>query len=593
MENIPQKNSISKKVLTGIYFAPAALIAWSVFAFGVPFPFSDQWGFAIGYLDPYVQGKSSLFAIAWQQANDSRPFFPALLYLKMASFSGWRIGFELAIVFFAAVIIGLCAIYIFVRSAKRHFSIINHICAFLALCFVFSPYAYENWLWGITFVNLSVPLCLVLGLALYVSPAGERSYFLLSGLTILAVFGTFSFANGLFLWPLFFLLLLKRSYPFTRASFVRILFFLLIAMAAAGIFALGYSGLHLSPPTEPLTMRIQRIGYGALAFLGAPLGCFQMSYSSIWGGAGIALLLAMFVLSRKGRPNQRHTLFHDEAVIALVMAGYTVASALAVAYGRGHLSTEAVLASRYGCTNIWLWIAILLLSSHLAARSGERAMDRCHLPNFRYALYGMLSLLFVSHCVTSWQSFDRMRSLHRFQLREKASVVLLERMPLISPISATPATATLRWKTYMDEQGLLSLINRLRQSKLWPHPPFLHSMLCFNSDGIEGALTSISEDANRGTELTGWAWLSAKKRSPEAIIITDKAMEPICATIMTCEPVSAEVGVNGHQNCEWRVILPREIDEVLLFAFDASSNLAVKFAEARLGGQSATENKAD
>ena len=73
---------------------PIVVLIYFVVEYTVNVPHWDQWGL-VPLLEKSYSGTLS-FGDLWAQHNEHRAFFPKIVMLTLARFSGWNIAYELA-----------------------------------------------------------------------------------------------------------------------------------------------------------------------------------------------------------------------------------------------------------------------------------------------------------------------------------------------------------------------------------------------------------------------------------------------------------------------------------------------------------------
>ncbi|GAB4292142.1 MAG: hypothetical protein Fur0025_27660 [Oscillatoriaceae cyanobacterium] len=175
-------------------------------------PFGDQWDNAAVVINKFSEGTLS-FSDLIAQHNESRKFFPRLIFLGLAYLTNWNVRYEMLLIFILACIVSVNIFWLIRHTVQKpgflpsfRFMAINIetnpvsllALAFLANLLIFSPIQYENWLWGIQVVVFIPIVCITTSLVIAYSQLNPISKFTLCG--FLATFSTFSYANGLLCW---------------------------------------------------------------------------------------------------------------------------------------------------------------------------------------------------------------------------------------------------------------------------------------------------------------------------------------------------------------------------------------------------------
>lgn len=269
-----------------------ALVSW-IIKYAVDFPFFDEWQ-ALGlYLAKWTYGQLT-FPELLNQHNESRKFFPRLILLPLARWTGWDTRYEIAL---SVILIGLSLLGM-LRLLRQSFSrtsmvgAIAGIAIFSAVC---TPLQYDNLLWGLQMIMFVPPACLIASLG--VVNTGWATWQKLLAMLALTIVATLSFANGLVLWiamgvPLLWLVLRSPRY--------RSWWILPSWLASFAVTIALYFHRYNKPADSPslsagLTMPGNVVKY-LLGFLGGPLGSLDLERSQEVGG----LLVILFFLGLLG-----------------------------------------------------------------------------------------------------------------------------------------------------------------------------------------------------------------------------------------------------------------------------------------------------
>lgn len=180
---------------------PGIILAILVGRYAVNLPVSDEWGTSVGLTLAKAREGTLSLPYLFSPHTESRPFFPRLIALALNAGGGgggeWdvRRGMVLNLVLAAGLSGLLWRVLDRGRPAWSRLLVLAGMNVLL-----FSPAGWEIWLWGQGYLVLLTLVCLGGTLAVNASglPLAAKA-----GLNAaLAFVGTFSFANGLLLWPL-------------------------------------------------------------------------------------------------------------------------------------------------------------------------------------------------------------------------------------------------------------------------------------------------------------------------------------------------------------------------------------------------------
>ena len=334
---------------------PLGYLIWMCATLHVDVPFWDAWEL-VPRLDRLDTGALTVGDL-WQQHNEHRPFFPILLMLIMARLSRWNIGWEIT----ANVLCGIGIFAVWVRYVTAAWRSDEGAPAWLLPMFsvlIFSPFQWENWMWGWQITALMGMASTTLGIYLLATSLESDRRF--AGALACGVWSTYSFAAGLVFWGIALpaIALSPRETRVRRA----------VAWAVVAAFTLATYFYDYHRPAQP-PMSANFASLAALRtfivyifkYLGAPVAAFEARLAALFGLA-VAIVFA-FLLVRL-RPRWREPIYLFPALIGL----QTIGVALISAAGRAWNGSDQALASRYGTISVPWWCAAAALAM-LAVRT--------------------------------------------------------------------------------------------------------------------------------------------------------------------------------------------------------------------------------
>jgi hypothetical protein len=325
------------KRLRPFAFLPAAFVlAYLIHQHGISSLHWDEWGCEAPFLRAYLEG--SLSPKVWlAQCNESRPAIPKLIWLfltllagvadpRWSMFTGWLI-----------VCLTCWNLHRLAPSSSGAGFL------FVASALLFSPLQLENWLWGAQMM-LFIPAFL-LTIWLRIARDKEQRRVIAWG-CLLALLATFSFANGVLLWPALF-----GSLPFLapalRSQAKRV--WIIAFGATLAVYLYGFVSVASSPSYTAIIESPRKALQYFLTFLGGPLAAGEIQYAWIAGRSLLVLLLGFLATSRNSL----------DSLPWAILAGYALTSAGLATIGRVALGPQQALDSRYGAFAVWLPIAVL------------------------------------------------------------------------------------------------------------------------------------------------------------------------------------------------------------------------------------------
>jgi len=319
---------------------PAIGTAAIIHRWGVNVPYADEWS-NLTLVEKW-DTEELAFADLIRAHNGHRIFFPRLIYLVFAALFHGNLRAEMFFSLFLCCLTSAGFLLLLRRTMNAATPRVFAVWALINL-FLFSPIQAENWLWGFQLQIFLSNLCLI-GVIAGLS-AGSRSLLWFAVALASAVIGTFSFGNGLLLWPVGAVLLFCRADGRRRA----------IDWIGVGLFTvcayfLGYHAENLSGLSS------QWLDYPLffLAFLGAPLARIPNANPLVLPVIIGAVLTGMYA-GAVVYCFRRRTL--QKQAVWLAPGAYAIGSALLATATRTNFGVRHALDSRYTT------IATLLLLS--------------------------------------------------------------------------------------------------------------------------------------------------------------------------------------------------------------------------------------
>jgi len=480
----------------------------------VPVPYWDEWDSPGRQLAAHYRGTLGL-ADLFSQHNESRSFFPRLLYLAIYLPAGWdvRIGM---VATFALVCAGSVGLYRILRRTNPSSGAV--LVAFAMIIFLlFSPRQYQNFLHAVM-IEAFAPVCLlVFALLINVSDHSLKAKTL--GNAALAFIATYTFAIGMLLWLLAFPLETTRVRDSRTRIFWRMAYLSIAAAALVGYFT-TYRHPPLSPPFVspfaqlPALLHFYLVWLGSLFNVGAPALC----------GGGVLLLflgLAAAALSQMRRMGGWRMHYPW-----LVLGCYTLISGCVVAVGRLGFHYSMAGDVRYTASTAFLYIAVVGLGFSVSAQAKSQPLIR------RIAIPAALVVVMVLG--TLWViTFEKERSLLRTLTAARQHALLVLRWS--EAIPRNPEIALL--SPYPVDEVLNTIRTLAANDALRPRlvgPKLVHAI----NERMNAAAASagnldaaVLEPANQLT-FQGWARVPDHDRAADCVVLgfekSDGAWEPYC-----------------------------------------------------------------
>ena len=493
--------SLRKSFIVALCVLPAIGAFYMMCAHWVPVPYWDEWDSPGQQLAAYYRG-TLRFADLFSQHNESRSFFPRVLYLSIYLPAGWdvRIGMTVA---FALVCAGSVGLYRILRGTNPSSSAVPFV--FAAMNFLlFSPRQYENFLHAVM-IEAFAPVCaLIFALLINLSDRSLKAKTVANA--ALAFIATYTFANGMLLWLLAFPIETTRVRdPRTRIVW-RLIYLSIAAVSLVGYF-ISYRHPPLSPPFVspfaqlPTLLHFYLVWLGSLFNAGTPAVC------------GALILLLFLGLAAAAISQIRRTRGWRMHYPWLVLGGYTLISGCVVAVGRLGFNYSMAGDVRYTASTVFLYIAAAGLGFSVCAQVKSRPLIR------RIAVPGAIVALMILG--TLWAiTFKRERSLLRTLTAARQHCLLVLRWS--EAIPRNPEIALL--SPYPVEDVLGTIRTLAANDALRPQlvsPKLVHAV---NERPNADAASAGNLDAARlesANQLTfqGWARVPDQDRPADCVVL--------------------------------------------------------------------------
>lgn len=555
------------RLLFALALLPMVLVAVIISRYGVNVPYGDEW--SVLSLFEKWESRQLTFAGLFAEHNGHRILIPRLIYLALIQLTHGNTKAEM---FFSLIlcILTSAGLYILLRRTVRG-STVKHLAlwAFINL-FLFSPIQAENWLWGFQLQIFLSNLCLVGAIVCVISGAA-LSVRLASALAF-GVAGTFSFGNGLLIWPvILFLLICRREKVLFPAAWI----------VVAGLVVLAYlPGYQGHDAVRPVVSWFDYPLY-FFGFLGVPLARIPnsqpLTLPVIIGSILVALFLGMAVQLMRRRAGL------GNAAPWLALGAYALGSAFMAMVARSHLGPEHALDSRYTTVAVILLVSLIgLLASVISMERTPATLISANRTVIASALVGSLLTLYA---INGPSEFDYIRMSHDFRSRGKAALLFSAILDVDRMIRATlliredPATLS----------RYLSVLDRLQLSD----PPRRQTLALIDADNQPqrasddyGIFESLQFEGPDALVASGWSYLPDDGRRPACVVLAHRSGGDWKAFALS-EPTGRRPDLaikhksRGFADRGWRYsfsrsVLPAGAGEISSWAFDANRGLTYR-----------------
>jgi hypothetical protein len=544
LKRIQQYRGAWLPVVFCLAILPACLLGFLIVKYSVNVPFQDQWAIA-RLLPKWVEGKLS-FGDLIAQHNESRKFFPRLIFLTLAQFTHWDVRYEMLVSFLLASLVAI-NLYRLNRLTVGGSALKGLLLAAIANLIIFSPVQWDNWLWGIQVVVFMPIACISTAISVCYSQLKLNTKF---GICLgLAIVSTYSYANGILYWLVVFPVLLPTWRDWFAHRRLVIGWWLSFAIACM-VYFYNYQKPAQTPSfAYAFTHPITAVNY-FLAFLGNPLG-----YGGIFPLVLQSSLVGLLLLLVAGGICLYFVKYRTDLIYPnrgwLSLGAYSLISASITTLGRVGFGIEQATSSRYTTFSLYFLVALI----HLVAIALGRAFsDRLHpqmidgtdrfragtgalsqpLPvdgtdRFRAGTgvlplrviafgLGILLILFLFlHGQTFIHSVQMMGYTRTSRLQGKACLLAINNFVQEDCLKekVSPRLSVVQERVHpINKYGFLQ-------------PPLLTTKIAeeigrdnFEDTNKYGYFDSLQQNADGSYTVIGWAILPQKRESADAVILT-------------------------------------------------------------------------
>ncbi len=560
----------------GLAILPAGFLGLLIVKYSVNVPFQDQWAIA-RLLPKWVEGTLS-FGDLIAQHNESRKFFPRLIFLTLAQFTHWDVRYEMLTSFLLACIVAV-NLYRLSRLTLVSSQIQGLLLAAIANLIIFSPVQWDNWLWGIQVVVFIPIACITTAISVCYSQLRLNTKF---GICLgLAIVSTFSYANGILYWAILFPVLLPSWCDWLAHKRLVLAWWLSFAIACL-VYFYNYQKPSQTPSFAYALLHPLAAGNYFLTFLGTPLG-YGTAFPTVLLASvvGLALLLLAGAIGLYFYKYGTVLVYPNRGW--LMLGAYSLLSASITTLGRVGFGIEQATSSRYTTFSLYLLIALI----HLIPITVNHAQQQGYLNNWwprgKVEIAVLIAILLLLHFQTAAFSIQMMGYTRTSRLQGKACLLLIDNFVdedcLRDKIS--PRVSVVRDRIHaINKYGFLQ-------------PPLVTSK---NAEDISGNVQdnygyfdNLRKQAG-GYIATGWAILPQKQSSADAVILTYRDTDNKSIVFAVADnqfprgDIAKAYGKSAYLNSGWQTqinldklpSLPNGKLQIRAWAFDTDTGKAFK-----------------
>jgi len=482
---------------------------------GVNVPFFDEWGIPGAFL---ALDKRT-FGDFFHQANESRLIVPKLIFLTVSHFVGWQPKLYMYLGWLIAVAIFLAFWKQCYRrpGRGRRLDLTSVCCLAVSSAILFSPAAYENWLWGLSWVIFVQLLC---ALVAYHIQARTRSFSIRFGATVfLNGVAMFSFSSGILLWLVSFPfwregLRLMSACPLSKARRATFLRWSLAYLLTAAIFLGTYFSGYREIKHHPSFAYVLHHPWDALKYLAAWCGGPFDSSAVISMTMGLAmvvsvLVLFVFIIIRYRRLRMWKSGFQlRRAYPSLLIIALALSSGIITTLGRAGFGLEQAFSPRYlfHSGSLLIGFIAVLNARRMVALGAPRRMGRLAV------VHGILALSLI-FTVRGWyhgcMGFEGWRTVQMQHLLTIRFANISPKSPLIQKTCPNPNV------------DLRRLLHVLREKQIYAEPAYGEWIIeALTQPRAEtGGSVRIVRQPMPNIRLGGWAMIPGRNIPADAVLV--------------------------------------------------------------------------
>jgi hypothetical protein len=501
--NTPRKLfEIACLVLASI---PLLCAFWVSLRYGVNTKFLDQWGHASAVVR-FFEGSLQISDL-FSQHTESRMFFPRVVTILLAWFSGWDTRVELLCIQFLLFSIAF-SLWCLLRNSFSRSSLISSSLSVYVSVVLYSLMQWWNFLFGFQIALYLPNLCLVLSLLALCSRLSVSAK--LCAIACCAIVASYSYANGMLLWPLLALGLLCYEGRSLRSHKLDLTIFSLLGLAVVGVYFLGYSRPRGHGEIASVIDNFDYLREFYLSWLGAV-------FSQDHNPAATAALYGKIIFVIFGSClaylayRWRDVGLRRLAIPWVMLGSYALLSGVPVALSRSSAGVEGMLASRYLAFSVYLAVAMLPLLV-IILRDAARYIGALMSTTAQLFCFPLACFFILLSLGASSGAISKIESSHLDRRHGQAALRLLPLLVEDEIRSIVNGQIELRSQVFsLANLGLL-------ESSLLDNDAISYHVS--NDSDTYGSILKRSGLASQKQSLQGWSYLPKEGRVADVILFT-------------------------------------------------------------------------
>ncbi len=491
-------------------------LGFLMYAYGVDTPYWDEWDEIPSDLVKLHTGTltwSDLIA----QHNEHRILFPRIVLLALAWFTSWNVRAELLVIWLLA---GLCSFNLWRLSRITGGTDSNQDLLLLTAVNVllFTPVAFENWLWGFQ-IGFLLPLAALTMVLWLVSVC--RPFFAFFFAIVLSFICTFSMASGFLCWLVVLPLLLFPEGRLQWRDRIPGLACWFVGFVGSGILYLhGY----VQTGDAPSLMRVaQQPGTAivyVLAYLGSAFGwCIGFTTTLVFGGTWLVIFAGTLLYLWRFRADSRLV---AQTLPWVMLASYALLNGIVTMLGRIQFGAGQATGPRYITFAVMLPIGLIFILQRVYRHWRQGPVTK---PQVQIFCGMIVACLLVGLAANIYCSFVILDSWKYWAQARLFSKVLVEFVLITKEESLTNGAHL----TYGDFARLRNEAPQMGELGYLRPPPVESSAISAFADlpakpsADHGYFDGIIPGNDGHRYASGWAVLPGEDRPADAVLLTYEA----------------------------------------------------------------------
>jgi hypothetical protein len=505
-ERMPERPTLAVIGLTVLAILPAIQMWLWVSSNWVPLPYWDEWHTPGSQFESWYRGTLTLREM-FSQHNESRNFFPRLLYFTLLHFGGWDVRKEMRVVFFG--VCALCLLLLHLLRRTPGSSAISTLVGWSIMTFLcFAPVQARNFLYGIEIETFFPGFALLVVAALNLSELNFPTKALAN--LALAFVATYTFANGMLLWVLAWPLPSPHERLRWRGRLPWIALYFVAGVLSVGAYFVNYHRPENHPEFASISSRLVDLAHYIILWSG------NYFAGEFVGPFCLGIIVLIFFIGAVSCSLWTIWQTRDWRTFYpwLLLAAFASATVVITAVGRVGFGVHQALDNRYVAFSRFFYIALfgLFFAIYCARiRSAPAVIRTFFFTNLGWLL-GFLAIFWGASCkpnraLLATHHWTRVHLLHTLEW--------IEAIP-DNPehVAILPFAEALRKRArFLEEHHAF-------------HRPFAHGQLVSlvrqvppSSDGSHGKIETAEVMNGGRLHLRGWAWLPEQHRAADFVII--------------------------------------------------------------------------